>query len=63
MRLTTVADLLYALDSKLTVSAVPLDVDSILGSTTWVQGLDFSVKQPEYQEINKETQKELTQAA
>jgi len=29
MRLTTVADLLYALDSKMAVSAVPLDIDSI----------------------------------
>jgi len=66
MRLTTVADLLYALDSKLAVSAVPLDIDSILESTTfnqWAPAVDLTIKQAEYREINEEAQKELSQAA
>jgi predicted transcriptional regulator len=66
MRLTTVADLLYALDSKMAVSAVPLDMDSILESITfnqWAPAVDITVKQYEYQEINEEEQKELYQAA
>ena len=66
MRLTTIADLLYALASKLAVSAVPLDIDSILESTTfnqWAPVVDLTMKQLEYQEINEEAQKELSQAA
>ena len=66
MRLTTVADLLYALDSKMAVSAVPLDIDSILESTTfnqWAPAVDIVIQQGEYQEINEETQKDLSQAA
>jgi len=66
MRLTTVADLLYALDSKLAVSAVPLDIDNILESTTfnqWVPAVDIAIKQSEYREINGEAQKDLSQAA
>ncbi len=66
MRLTTVADLLYALDSKMTVSAVPLDMDSILESITfnqWIPAVDITIKQSEYREINEEEQKELYQAA
>ena len=66
MRLTTIADLLYALDSKLAVSAVPLDIDNILESTTfnqWAPAVDIAIKQSEYREINEERQKELSQAA
>ncbi|MBW8041460.1 MAG: helix-turn-helix transcriptional regulator [Planctomycetes bacterium] len=66
MRLTTVADLLYALDSKLAVSAVPLDINNILESTTlnqWVPAVDIVIQQCEYREINEETQKGLSQAA
>jgi predicted transcriptional regulator len=66
MRLTTVADLLYALDSKLVVSAVPLDIDNILESTTfnqWAPAMDIAIKQSEYREISEETQKDLSQAA
>ena len=67
MRLTTVADLLYALDSKMVVSAVPLDIDNILESITfnqWTPAVELIVKQSEYQEINEEeAQKELYQAA
>jgi hypothetical protein len=66
MRLTTVADLLYALDSKMAVSAVPLDIDSIIESITfnqWAPAVDITIKQSEYREINEETQKELYQAA
>lgn len=66
MRLTTVADLLYALDSKMAVSAVPLDMHSIIESITfnqWTPVVDLTVKQSEYQEINEEAQTELHQAA
>jgi len=66
MRLTTVADLLYALDSKLAVSVVPLDIDNILESTTfnqWAPAVDIAIQQSEYKEINEEKQKELSQAA
>jgi len=66
MRLTTVADLLYALDSKMAVSTVPLDIDSILESITfsqWTPAIDLTITQSEYQEINEEAQKELSQAA
>lgn len=66
MRLTTVADLLYALDSKMAVSAVPLDIDSILESITfnqWAPAVDLTIKQSEYREINEEAQKGLSQAA
>jgi len=66
MRLTTVADLLYALDSKLAVSAVPLDINNILESTTfnqWAPAVDVVIQQCEYREISGEIQKDLTQAA
>ena len=66
MRLTTVADLLYALDSKMAVSTVPLDIDNILESITfnpWTPAVELTVKQYEYQEINEEAHKELYQAA
>jgi transcriptional regulator with XRE-family HTH domain len=67
MRLTTVADLLYVLDSKMEVSAVPLDIDNILESITfnpWTPAVELTVKQSEYQEIiNEEPKKELFQAA
>jgi len=68
MRLTTVADLLYALGSKLAVSGVPLDIDSIVESFTfnqWAPAVDLTVEQLEYQEINEEIQpkKGLLQAA
>jgi predicted transcriptional regulator len=66
MRLTTVADLLYALDSKLAVSAVPLDIDSIVESTTlnqWAPAVDLTMKEFEYREINEDVQKGLSQAA
>jgi len=66
MRLTTVADLLYTLDSKMAVSAIPLDIDSILEDITfnqWTPAVDLTIKQSEYQEINEEAQKELSQAA
>lgn len=66
MQLTTVADLLYTLDSKMMVSAVPLDIDNILESITfnsWTPAVELTVKQSEYQEITEEAQKELYQAA
>lgn len=66
MRLTTVADLLYVLGSKLAVSVVPLDIDSILESTAfdqWAPAMEVTMRQFEYQGMNKEEQKELTQAA
>ena len=66
MRLTTVADLLYVLDSKLAVSAVPLDIGSILESTTfdqWAPAVEVTMRQSEYQEITTDERRELTQAA
>ena len=66
MRLSTVADLLYALDSKLSVTAVPLDVDSILEGTTfgqWAPAMEATMRQFEYQEISIKERKEITQAA
>lgn len=68
MRLTTVADLLYALDSKLEVTPVPLDVDSILESTAsvtesqWTPAVDF-MSSSEYEAITEQEESELTQAA
>lgn len=66
MRLSTVADLLYALDSKLAVTAVPLDVDGILETTTldqWAPVMEAAMQQYEYQEININDREEITQAA
>jgi predicted transcriptional regulator len=66
MRLSTVADLLYALDSKLAVTAVPLDVDDILEGTTldkWAPVMEVAMRQYEYQEININDREEITQAA
>ena len=68
MRLTTVEDLLYALDSKLEVTAVALDVDSILESTAsvtesqWTPAVDF-MSSSEYEAITEQEESELTQAA
>lgn len=66
MRLTTIADLLYALDSKLEVSAIPVDINSILQGTTfvhWAPAVDLTMKQVEYREINEGAQKALYPAA
>lgn len=66
MRLTTIADLLYSLGSKLTVYAVPFDIDSIPESTIfnqWAPVVDLTTKQFEYREINEEEQKKLSHAA
>jgi len=69
MRLTTVADLLYALDSKLEVSAVPSDTDSILETFTvttddqWIPAKEFIVEELEYNELSEQEGTKLTQAA
>jgi len=66
MRLTTIADLLYTLDSKLTVSVVPLDVNSVVESITfnqWAPAVDFSMSQLEYREVSEEIKRELSPAA
>jgi len=66
MRLSTVADLLYALDSRLAVTAVPLDIESILEGTSfdqWAPAMEATMRQFEYQEIDKKDRKEITQAA
>ena len=66
MRLSTVADLLYALDSKLNVTAVPLNIDGILDSTTldqWAPVMEAAMRQYEYQEININDRDEITLAA
>jgi transcriptional regulator with XRE-family HTH domain len=66
MRLTTVADLLYALDSKLAVSAVPLDIDRILEGTNfdqWAPAVDLTIEEFECIEVNEDVKRELSQAA
>jgi transcriptional regulator with XRE-family HTH domain len=69
MRLTTVADLLYALDSKLQVLAVPLDTENILEMVTsttedqWIPLREFVLKEWEHDELTEQREKELTQAA
>lgn len=66
MRLSTIADLLYALDSKLAVAAVPLDIEGILDSTTldqWAPVIEAATRQYEYQEINIKDREEITLAA
>jgi transcriptional regulator with XRE-family HTH domain len=69
MRLTTVAGLLYALDSKLQVSPVPIDTDGILEILTpsedeqWIQVGKFMMGELEYAELTEQGEKELTQAA
>lgn len=68
MRLTTVADLLYALGSKLQVTAVPIDSDKILematliGDEQWSPTRKFTVKKPEYDGFKKQ-EIIMTQAA
>jgi transcriptional regulator with XRE-family HTH domain len=68
MRLTTVADLLYALDSKLQVAAIPIDTDRILEMATstaddWSPAGEFGVKKSEYDSIDGHKSIRLTQAA
>ena len=66
MQLTTIADLLYSLGSKLAVSAVPLDIDNILESTTsnqWAPVAALTMKRVEYRQINERAQKALYPAA
>ncbi len=69
MQLTTVADLLFALDCKLEVSPAPLDVESIIQSARnvshnqWVPSEDFSLKQGGYEGIDNKEDHQLTQAA
>ena len=69
MRLTTVADLLYALDSKLQVAAIPIDTDRILEMATstaddlWIPAGEFGVKKSEYDSIDGHKSIRLIQAA
>jgi len=66
MRLSTVADLLYALDSRLAVTAVPLDIDTIMENTTfdqWAPAMGAKLEQLEYQEMQDEGRIRITQAA
>jgi len=66
MRLSTVADLLYSLNSKLAVTAVPLDIDSIIEGTSfdqWAPAMEATMRQLEYQEITINKRKDLIQAA
>lgn len=68
MRLTTVADLLYALGSKLQVAAVPIESDEILemasssGDERWSAAREFTVKEEEYDGFRNQ-ERMLTQAA
>lgn len=69
MRLTTVADLLYALGSKLQVSAVPSDTESILEMATptvedfWTPARDFVNRESEHHELDEREVTQLSQAA
>jgi transcriptional regulator with XRE-family HTH domain len=70
MRLTTIADLLYALNSKLEVKNVPIDVDGIQemfavnAVDSWIPAKEFMVEGSEYNELRKlKETKQLTQAA
>jgi transcriptional regulator with XRE-family HTH domain len=69
MRLTTVADLLYALDSKLQVAAIPIDTDRILEMATstaddlWIPAGKFMVKEPESDKVWREEGARLTRVA
>ena len=66
MRLSTVADMLYALDSKLSVTAIPLDIDEVLDDTVfeqWAPAMEVTMRKFEYQEVDINHRKEITQAA
>lgn len=69
MRLTTVADLLYALDSKLQVSAVPLDTGSVLEMVTgaeeelWIPAREFMAKELECAGLGEREGRDCIQAA
>jgi len=71
MRLTTVADLLFALDSRLEVTAVPaaIEMDNILDSVRpslqdhWTLASNVVANAVEYEQINETETRELTQAA
>jgi transcriptional regulator with XRE-family HTH domain len=71
MRLTTVADLLFALDAKLEVTAVPaaIEIDNILQSVgpsvqdDWTLAGRIIAEALEYEQINESETGQLTQAA
>lgn len=71
MRLTTVADLLFALDSRLEVTAVPaeIEMESILDSVRsnvqgdWTWAGRVVTEALEYDQIDERETRELTQAA
>ena len=71
MRLTTVADLLFALDSRLEVRPVPVDIEvsSILDSTAsvaqdeWTFVGSVATQSCNYKAIQQEETHELTRAA
>ena len=71
MRLTTIADLLFALDARLEVTATPIEseLDSILESVTSVRQEDwtfvgsFATESSSYQTVQKQATSELATAA
>ena len=71
MRLTTIADLLFALDAKLEVTAVPIEseLDSILRSTAsviqddWTFVGSFATESSNYETVQEEVTNELAKAA
>ena len=70
MRLSTISDLLYALDSKLEVSTVSLGTESILETFTvatddnWIPAKEFTVKESEYNELSElERTEQVSRAA
>ena len=71
MRLTTIADLLFALDAKLEVTAVPIEseLNSILESTAsvtqddWTLFGSFATESSNYETVQEEATNELAEAA
>ena len=71
MRLTTIADLLFALDARLEVTATPIgsELNSILESVTSVTQEDwtfvggFATESSSYQTVQEQATNELTKAA
>lgn len=71
MRLTTIADLLFALDARLEVTAVPVEIEmnSILDSTASIAQTDwtfvgnFVTESSSYETIQEREANELTEAA
>jgi transcriptional regulator with XRE-family HTH domain len=69
MRLTTVADLLFSLDSRLEVTAGPIEMDTVFDGITfarqedWVLVGEFTAESFDYPRTDEKETEELAQAA